>query len=264
MQRLCNAIANISLNALQPARTGATWRWTDWPGPLTLHRGDVTEGVAMDEGEWLASTDPQEMLGFLRNRGSNRKRRLFACACVRRIWKRLPDTRSRRAVEVAERYADGEANRADLTRARKEVQRTLEELLSGGFNSVPRFTAGAAFCATVISLSSQYLSATSQYAQVSTGYREGPAQSRLLRCVFGNPFCRIPFSPAWRTAAVLTLASAAYEARNMPTGTLHHLAALANALKDAGCTDADILGHLREKGPHVRGCWVVDRLLAKA
>jgi hypothetical protein len=27
----------------------------------------------------------------------------------------------------------------------------------------------------------------------------------------------------------------------------------ANALEDAGCTDAELLGHLRGPGPHVRG-----------
>jgi hypothetical protein len=31
----------------------------------------------------------------------------------------------------------------------------------------------------------------------------------------------------------------------------------------AGCTDADILSHLRSPGPHVRGCWAVDLVLGK-
>ena len=38
---------------------------------------------------------------------------------------------------------------------------------------------------------------------------------------------------------------------------------LADALEDAGCTDADILGHCRGGG-HVRGCWCVDLLTGKA
>ena len=38
---------------------------------------------------------------------------------------------------------------------------------------------------------------------------------------------------------------------------------LADALEEAGCTDAAILGHLRGPGPHVRGCWVIDLLLGK-
>jgi hypothetical protein len=39
---------------------------------------------------------------------------------------------------------------------------------------------------------------------------------------------------------------------------------LAEALEAAGCYDAEILGHCRAPGPHVRGCWVVDAILGKS
>ncbi len=42
------------------------------------------------------------------------------------------------------------------------------------------------------------------------------------------------------------------------------LPVLADALEDAGCTDAAILDHCRGPGPHVRGCWVVDLILGKS
>ena len=53
--------------------------------------------------------------------------------------------------------------------------------------------------------------------------------------------------------------------RSLPAGTLDpaRLAVLADALEDAGCTDAGLLGHLRGPGPHVRGCWAVDLLIGK-
>jgi hypothetical protein len=39
---------------------------------------------------------------------------------------------------------------------------------------------------------------------------------------------------------------------------------LADALKDAGCDNADMLDHCRDTGAtHVRGCWVVDLVLGK-
>jgi hypothetical protein len=87
----------------------------------------------------------------------------------------------------------------------------------------------------------------------------------LLLDIFGNPFRPTTVSPAWQTPTVVALAQAAYSNRILPAETLDHarLAVLADALEDAGCTDAEQLGHLRGPGPHVRGCWVVDLLLGK-
>ena len=58
---------------------------------------------------------------------------------------------------------------------------------------------------------------------------------------------------------------AAYEERELPAGTLDlaRLAILADALEEAGCTNADILNHCRVPGVHVRGCWAVNLLLGK-
>jgi hypothetical protein len=41
------------------------------------------------------------------------------------------------------------------------------------------------------------------------------------------------------------------------------LALLAEVLEEAGCTGADILGHIRGPGPHWRGCWAVDLLMSR-
>src|SRR3954454_7113282 len=98
----------------------------------------------MTEAEWLACTDPTPMLVFLRgpmvpsdlrldsghvidmpdypqSRVSDRKLRLFACGCCRRIWRLIRDQRSRAAVEVAERFADEQATEQQLKESAAEA-----------------------------------------------------------------------------------------------------------------------------------------------
>jgi hypothetical protein len=54
----------------------------------------------MNEAEWQACADPQPMLEFLRGKASDRKLRLFACACVREVWHLLPEEASRQCCWV--------------------------------------------------------------------------------------------------------------------------------------------------------------------
>src|SRR5262249_28372870 len=75
----------------------------------------------MTDTEWLACTDPKPMLEALRGRASDRKLRLFACACCRTVWEHLADPRGRRAVEVAERLADHPATRDEVSAAAAAV-----------------------------------------------------------------------------------------------------------------------------------------------
>ncbi|MBP3960792.1 hypothetical protein J8F10_36690 [Gemmata sp. G18] len=83
-------------------------------------------------------------------------------------------------------------------------------------------------------------------------------QADTLRDIFGNTFRPVSLSPSWRTDTAVALATQMYEAREFSTMPI-----LADALQDAGCDSADILEHCRSKGPHVRGCWVVDLVLGK-
>jgi hypothetical protein len=87
-------------------------------------------------------------------------------------------------------------------------------------------------------------------------------QCVMLRCIFGNLFHPATLDPtwlAWNGGTVPKLAQAIYDDRRFSD-----LPILADALEEAGCTDADILAHCRSEGPHVRGCWVVDLLLGKS
>jgi hypothetical protein len=81
----------------------------------------------------------------------------------------------------------------------------------------------------------------------------------MLLEVFGNPFRTVAFSPSWRTDTAVTLARQMYASRDFSAMPI-----LADALQDAGCDNDDILSHCRDVVQvHVRGCWVVDVVLAK-
>jgi hypothetical protein len=63
---------------------------------------------------------------------------------------------------------------------------------------------------------------------------------------------------AWQGGLVVVMAPQADEA-----GDFGGLPVLADALEEAGCTDADLLAHCRSGGGHLRGCWAVDLLLGR-
>lgn len=88
----------------------------------------------------------------------------------------------------------------------------------------------------------------------------------LVRELSGGPGRPASLDPGWITPAVLTLVGAAYTERDMPSGTLDpaRLAVLSDALEEAGCTDASLLGHLRGEGPHWRGCHALDAVLGRS
>jgi hypothetical protein len=233
----------------------------------------------MTRKEWLACRDPEPMLQFLRAKASGRRLRLFACACCRR----LPDhaQESWKALDVAERYADSELGERELIAAWGPASRVRYPAAAGLNMDLGNYAAAAAAAAatpfwdsksgthvqTVLDIARniRIAIAVDPDWEPDTWKAEESAQADLLRDIFGDPFQPVALGPSWRTSAVLALARAAYGDRPLRSGTLNttRLAILADALVEAGCGDADILGHVRGAGPHVRGCWVLDLVLGK-
>jgi hypothetical protein len=257
------------------------------------------------EQEWLASTNPSDLLAFaldpvvrqtLPNGGqvsrvagekiSDRRLRLFICACVRTMFHLLTDRRSRHAVLVAERFADGEATEKERHEVDQEsyevrapsVPRRGRELRMVQYALWPAVGGchGAAYSAPLI---------------VEDWPERAGEFAHLLRDIYGNPFA-VPtqhkktchacngrgrgtfrsvtgapamcytcdgrgwhmapgLDPDWLTGTVAMLAEAAYLERLPDSGELdpHRLLVLADALEEAGCPPAEACP---------RNCWLLS------
>lgn len=84
----------------------------------------------MTEAEWLTSADPAPMVQALPAGRCQRELRLFAVACVRRVWHLLP-AGCRAAVEASERFAAGQVGEAELAAAVAVADREARAALPG-------------------------------------------------------------------------------------------------------------------------------------
>jgi hypothetical protein len=183
----------------------------------------------MNEATWHSSSDPGRMLTHLSGKASVRKLRLFAAACCRRVSYFLTERSNRSVVETAERFADGEASQADLTRAYAQA----------GYLGLAWAVADSAFQGADLWASCGGMTSAERAERVA-----------LLRCLFGNPFRPLPARAF--PAEMRGLAEACYATfpKQAP-----ELGLLADALADLGEEEAS--AHLRQR-EHVKGCHVLD------
>lgn len=223
----------------------------------------------MTEAEWASCDDPNAMLEYLRaaGRASDRKLRLFACACCYRIRGLPVDPRGQMAVETAEQFADGRCGEAERRRASEAAWRAAVRRRGLKFDKRQHCDEARAWSLA----EDAFAAALAVWGRVGTAFPdEREMIEQFFRDLFGNPFRPAPtVSPAWlgwNNSTIPRLAEAAYEERQLPAGTLDvvRLAVLADALEEADCHDAGLLEHLRSEGPHWRGCWAVDALLGKS
>jgi hypothetical protein len=230
----------------------------------------------MTEADWLACTDPQKMLEFLRGRASDRKLRLFGVACCYRIWHLIGHNEANRnGVAIAERYADGQAPLEELLAVNTTLDccddswlAPTDYLTSTEISTVCQVAHEAAWLRAKDVLINRVEDVNRAVLSKQCGKEERQEQLCLLRDIFGNPFRPASLSPSWLTwsgGTIPQLAQDIYDDRDLPSGHFDNsrMAILADALEDAGRTDQDILGHCRGPGPHVRGCWAIDLLLGK-
>jgi hypothetical protein len=229
---------------------------------------------------WQTCPDPETLLQHLAAEKllKQRKARLFAVACCRRIWHLLEDEGSRRAVQAAERLADGGASRHELDAACAAASIAQSIAFSLPTDDSNRQAHCARYCACISATfaalpdgrdaSNHHYAATAKMWERTDDpeaeLKERSAQADLVRCLFPPPPDHRVLIPqgvlVWNHGTAVRLAKRVYDDRDFSPATLF---VLADALEEGGCTDAWALQHLRGAGPHARGCAVVDAVLRK-
>jgi hypothetical protein len=187
-------------------------------------------------------------------------------------------------VEFVEQLADGLAEESDRANTLKEMYAAVEEqpgqdpefYSRGSYFAIvaarwavashaDHVMGGALHAATAVGRQARAAApagADPRAVRVAAEAEESRWQRQLLRDLLGPlPFRPVTIAPSvrtWNDGTVLRLAESIYAER-----AFEQMGVLADALEEAGCHDAEILGHCRGPGPHVKGCWVIDLLTGR-
>jgi hypothetical protein len=220
----------------------------------------------MTVAEWL-SAPIRQLVQPLMDSQHQRRLRLFSCGVCRHYQHLITHERVRKALDRAERFAEGELSDATMEKWHLEVRKITEEptrkrLPEEGINRAVQWAC----------LPSRYGGYPESWSALVWQFRhvqkdEVRAEEvelvarTMLGDIYGHRFRPCSIEPgwlAWNGGTVPKFAQGIYEER-----AFDRLPILADALEDAGCVDGDILNHCRGPGPHVRGCWVIDLILGK-
>jgi hypothetical protein len=188
------------------------------------------------------------------------------------LWPLLVDEWSQYALLVAERFVEGKASESELQAVRCSA-RSVPNIrgaywASEALSSLITFLGGTARARrprvrhTVDGVFAQNAARAAREAAGQDNWIEARRQQVELLCdMLGHLLRTLTIDPAWlrwNGGVVPKMAQTIYDR--------HHytdLPIMADALEDAGCTDADILIHCRSETIHQRGCWVIDLILGK-
>jgi hypothetical protein len=240
----------------------------------------------MTESEWLAEPNFAALVQHAEGQLSERRRRLLAAGFCRAAGPLLDHPELLASLDMIEQYADGLVSAAELEKARanarvvavqlyEEYVRWSESDPRQGPNPMLRHQVAwaVAFAGTtplpVSAVGTKVAEAPNQPDGIvelvtdtrsSSGQDFGPALRAVVHDVVGNPFRPVTVDPGWLTERVVSPARRMYATRDFSA-----MPQLADALREAGCTDEAVLAHCRDSGHvHVRGCWLLDMLLGKS
>ncbi len=220
----------------------------------------------MTEEDWFEGHSLSSMVDLLEGTMPLRKILWFGGACCHCVEKLIPGKRRQAGLQVMDRWLLGSATL-------QELHLSLERMFEGwavnfrdplcdaklqmsrAFVHLVRVLYDYAYD-EVRCVSSCVIEARGMFGRSVDKVED--LHIAFLRDIVGNPFRTASLDPRWITPDVKALAQSIFDEARF--ADLPQLAAL---LEEAGCTDADILAHGRGRGPHVRGCWVIDLILAQ-
>jgi hypothetical protein len=257
----------------------------------------------MKEQDWLTCDDSIPMLEFLQGglsdscdslfdktdspserasglpswKAMQRKLRLFACACIRRV-PGFGSADHDHAIRISEQYADGLVGRAALDEAFVPLRKLPEPIPCDADFALSVFgptdmvwearlievflTLGPELDVQAVAAKTAEIITHCEGAECLSrrGRAERSQQAHLLRDIFGNPFRLVGLDPSCLNEKTRAVAKTIYQ-----KGQFANLPGLARALKkDAGCKNRELWDHCQWPIQHVRGCWVVDLVLGES
>jgi hypothetical protein len=223
--------------------------------------------VQPNEAEFLAA-GVDEMLRRLSSQAGERRLRLFACGCCRQVWPLLDNPRTRLAVALAERRADGQASEEEVLPAPRSTAGLSTVAVAWAAEAVAVLTAWGTDLTewgalnTVHVVAEHAARALRDVAGVMTWTAARRRQSALLFDILGKLDQPIALNPRWldwNDGTLRRMADTIYREHRFADMPI-----LGDALEEAGCDRVDLLAHCREYVEHARGCWLVDAIRAKA
>ena len=195
-----------------------------------------------------------------------RKLRLFLCACCNLISELVPSV-ARAAVKASEQYADRPSQelRAKLLAAHKDVQSAWRKLDKKVIDVADALR--AAYFASSADIADEQVNGAIDSAERATkasGARcNAQAQARLWEEITAHTFSDRHLKLEPQKVALAKDVAAAIHDDYSNNNYEKMLPKLAEALRQAGCDNDDILNHCKKREGHVRGCWAVDLVLGK-
>lgn len=216
----------------------------------------------MDLATWDRCDYLRGMLEYIQSHTTDRKMRLFACACSRRYWNKYPDDRCREFIIAIERFADGLESDASVDKAyfaAEEVVKTGSNDLADALLALYSVCGVHEYQDRIRGILAERV-ATLLARDSSIGIdAERHAQIHILKDIIGPlPFIHgttisLPSHPELKQFASTMYDSADFSA----------LPQFSTLLAAHGCSDSRILSHCQSSQPHSKGCWVIDLFLGK-